>query len=76
MIATKMDETGRLGNVISGLAGRGKSVSWITEGQGVPKDIQKANVVRFLINLDGFTVNRAKLESRFPGNETELIEWS
>jgi flagellar biosynthesis protein FlhF len=76
VVVTKMDETGRLGNVISALAGRGKSVSWITEGQGVPKDIQKASVVRFLINLDGFTVNRAKLESRFPGDDTELIEWS
>jgi flagellar biosynthesis protein FlhF len=75
VIVTKMDETGRLGNVISALADRGKSVSYITVGQGVPKDIQKADVIRFLINLDGFDINRAELESRFPGDETELIQW-
>jgi flagellar biosynthesis protein FlhF len=75
VIVTKMDETGRLGNVISALADRGKSVSYITVGQGVPKDIQKADVVRFLVNLEGFTLDRTKVENRFPSDETELIQW-
>jgi flagellar biosynthesis protein FlhF len=75
VIVTKMDETIRLGNVISALADRGKCVSYITEGQQVPKDIQKAEIMRFLINLEGFTVDRMKLESIFPADESELIQW-
>ncbi|GHU97126.1 flagellar biosynthesis protein FlhF [Spirochaetia bacterium] len=44
VVITKMDETIRLGNVISAIADRGKSVSYITEGQKVPMDIQKASM--------------------------------
>jgi flagellar biosynthesis protein FlhF len=76
VIVTKMDETLRLGNVISALSDRSKSVSFITEGQQVPKDIQKADVVRFLINLEGFKINRAKIEEQFPGKEKDYIQWS
>jgi flagellar biosynthesis protein FlhF len=76
VIVTKMDETIRLGNVISALSDRGKSVFLITEGQQVPKDIQKADVVRFLINLEGFKINRAKIEERFPSGKTDQIQWS
>ncbi|MDR1411266.1 MAG: flagellar biosynthesis protein FlhF [Spirochaetaceae bacterium] len=75
VIITKMDETIRLGNVISALSDKGKCVSYITEGQQVPKDIQKAEVMRFLVNLEGFTVDRMKFESVFPGDESELIRW-
>jgi flagellar biosynthesis protein FlhF len=75
VIITKLDETIRLGNVISALSDRGKCVSYITEGQQVPKDIQRAEVMRFIINLEGFTVNRMKFESIFPGNESGLIQW-
>ncbi|MDR2052281.1 MAG: flagellar biosynthesis protein FlhF [Treponema sp.] len=75
VIVTKMDETIRLGNVISALSDRGKCVSYITEGQQVPKDIQKAETMRFLINMEGFTVDRTKFESIFPGNESERIQW-
>jgi flagellar biosynthesis protein FlhF len=76
VIITKIDETIRLGNVISALSDRTKSVSFITEGQQVPKDIQKADAVRFLINLEGFKINRAKIEARFPGKKTDYIQWS
>ncbi|MDR2247083.1 MAG: flagellar biosynthesis protein FlhF [Treponema sp.] len=76
VIITKIDETIRLGNVISALSDRGKAISFITEGQQVPKDIQKADVVRFLINLEGFKINRAKVEERFPGKKTDYIQWS
>ncbi|MDR1352341.1 MAG: flagellar biosynthesis protein FlhF [Treponema sp.] len=75
VIITKMDETIRLGNVISALSDKGKCVSYITEGQQVPKDIQKAQVMRFLVNLEGFTVDRMKFESIFTGDESELIRW-
>jgi flagellar biosynthesis protein FlhF len=76
VIVTKTDETIRLGNVISALSDRGKSVSFITEGQQVPKDIQKADTVRFLTGLEGFKINRARIEERFPGSKTDLIQWS
>lgn len=75
VIVTKLDETIRVGNVISALSDLGKSVSYITDGQRVPSNIQKATIVRFLINLEGFQVNRAKIEARFPTDESEQIQW-
>jgi flagellar biosynthesis protein FlhF len=75
VIITKMDETSRIGNVVSALAAREKKISFITEGQTVPHDIQKASVLRFLMNLEGFTINRDKLEKRFPRDEFEYIKW-
>ncbi|MDR0378128.1 MAG: flagellar biosynthesis protein FlhF [Spirochaetaceae bacterium] len=75
VIVTKIDETIRVGNVISALSDRGKPISFITEGQQVPKDIQKADVVRFLTNLEGFKINRAKIEERFPCKKTDYIQW-
>ena len=71
VLLTKLDETIRLGNVISALAERGKPVSYITEGQHVPKDIQKAEVIRFLMYLEGFTIDRNKYSS----DESHLIVW-
>ncbi|MDR0998785.1 MAG: flagellar biosynthesis protein FlhF [Treponema sp.] len=65
VIITKMDETIRIGNIISVLAEKGKPVSYITNGQTVPTDIQRAAVVDFLSNLDGFRINRQKIEERF-----------
>ncbi|GHT79812.1 flagellar biosynthesis protein FlhF [Spirochaetia bacterium] len=75
VLITKMDETIRLGNVLSVLEEKGKAVSYITEGQQVPKDIQKADVMRFLTNLEGFKINRMKFDKRFPSDETEQIQW-
>jgi flagellar biosynthesis protein FlhF len=75
VIITKLDETIRVGNVISVLADMGKSLSYITTGQKVPQDIKKATVVHFLTNLEGFRVNRAKIEKRFPEDITEQIHW-
>jgi flagellar biosynthesis protein FlhF len=75
VIITKLDETIRVGNVISALSDLGKSVFYITDGQKVPTNIQKASVVRFLINLEGFQVNRSKIEERFPSSESEQIQW-
>jgi flagellar biosynthesis protein FlhF len=75
VIITKLDETIRMGNVISALSEKGKLVSYITNGQKVPSDIQKASVVRFLINIEGFHVKRSKIEERFPDNESEQIQW-
>jgi len=75
VIITKMDEADRIGSVISAIAEKRKSVSFITDGQTVPVDIRKASVVRFLINLDGFKVDREKLEKRFPSGDAEQFRW-
>ena len=74
LIITKMDETIRTGNVISALSEKDKSVSYITDGQTVPTDIRKASIIQFLINLEGFKVNRVKLEEKFPAKGQELIQ--
>jgi flagellar biosynthesis protein FlhF len=69
VIVTKFDETGGAGNVISALAEKGKRISYITDGQeSTPKTLQKADVIRFLINLEGFETDRARLERRFEKN--------
>jgi flagellar biosynthesis protein FlhF len=69
VIVTKMDETAGIGNLISALAEKGKPVSYITNGQTVPTDIQRATVADLLLNLDGFQMNRQKIEERFPAGE-------
>jgi flagellar biosynthesis protein FlhF len=68
VVVTKLDETIRVGNIISALKEKGKSISYITDGQSVPADIHKASVVKFLINLEGFKINRRAVEERFPSN--------
>jgi len=75
VILTKLDETDRVGNIISILAEKKKSVSYITDGQKIPLYINKATVVRFLINLDGFKVDRDKIEKRFPSGEADQFKW-
>jgi flagellar biosynthesis protein FlhF len=75
IVLTKMDETDRIGNIISALAEKAKSVSFITDGQTVPGDIRRASVVRFLINLDGFKINREKIEEYFPSKEADQLRW-
>jgi len=76
VIVTKMDETIRTGNIISVLSEKAKPVSYITNGQEVHADLQKASVIQFLTNLEGFRVNRKKLEEKFPEREPEPIrQW-
>ena len=65
VVVTKLDETTRAGNIISVLAEREKPISFLTDGQRVPQDIERATVLRLLMNLEGFAVSRAKLEKRF-----------
>ncbi|GHV69921.1 flagellar biosynthesis protein FlhF [Spirochaetia bacterium] len=75
VIITKMDETVRVGNVVSVLAERGKKVSYIADGQKVPADIQKAAVIQFLLNLEGFRINRGKIDKLFPQDGSEKNQW-
>ena len=71
VLLTKLDETSHVGSIISALAEKGKSISYITDGQAVHKNIKKATVVRFLINLEEFRVDREEFEKRFPAGETD-----
>ncbi len=74
VIITKFDETTRVGNIISVLGEKQKPLAYITNGQRVPKDFEQASIVRFLTNLEGFRVNRTKIEEMFPMGENRF-EW-
>ena len=64
IILTKLDETQRLGNVISVIAEYNKPVAFLTDGQSVPQDIHEASVPRLLMNLDGFKSAKMSLRPR------------
>jgi flagellar biosynthesis protein FlhF len=65
IVLTKLDETMRIGNIISCLSRHRKSIAYLCDGQGVPQDIQEAGVVRLLMNMEGFRVDRESVERRF-----------
>jgi len=65
VLLTKLDETRHVGNVVSALAEKDKPVSYITHGQ-TPWDIRKADVVKFLANLEEFRVDKETFRKRFP----------
>ena len=67
VIVTKCDETSAYGNVLSVLAEKHKAISYITDGQKVPRNIERASVISFLTRLDGFTVDRIHIEDLFAG---------
>ena len=69
VVVTKLDETASVGGVLSCLAERRKPVSYLCDGQTVPQDIEPASVLRLLLRLDGFRVNRAELEREFGRRE-------
>lgn len=77
VILTKLDETLRIGNIISVLAASRKPISYIADGQSVPQDIEQASVIRLLMNLEGFHLNRERLEKRF-GERAKISDayWS
>ncbi|MCR5172412.1 MAG: 50S ribosome-binding GTPase [Treponema sp.] len=66
VIITKCDETTTYGNVLSVLHEKHKSISYITDGQKVPRNIRRASIVEFLKNLSGFTIDRIHIEDTFP----------
>ncbi len=72
VILTKLDETMRIGNIISCLARHRKPVAYLCDGQGVPQDLEEATVLRLLMNMEGFRIDRDTLEKRFgrPGEAT------
>ncbi len=76
IILTKLDETNRVGNIISILHKKGKSVSYISDGQSVPQDFEEATVQRFLMNLEGFDADVTRMEREFGKKETLKGIWS
>ncbi len=65
VIVTKCDETKQIGNIISVLHDRHKSISYITDGQRVPRDLRKADVIDMLKRLNGFEIDRVHIEDKF-----------
>ena len=65
VVLTKLDETMRIGNIVPCLSRHRKPIAYLCDGQGVPQDIQEAGVVRLLMNMEGFRVDREALEKRF-----------
>ena len=65
VILTKLDETSGVGNIISLLSKHRKPLSYFTDGQMVPQDIEDASVSRLLMCLEGFRVDRDYIESKF-----------
>ena len=65
VVLTKLDETIRLGNAISVLSERRKALSYLTTGQRVPQDIERATIPRLLTYLEGFRIDRSLVEERY-----------
>jgi flagellar biosynthesis protein FlhF len=73
LVITKLDETLRVGSVISAAAEKGKALSFITDGQRVPENIRTATVKQFLQRLTGFRLRGEHIEEKF-GKKNELEE--
>lgn len=71
IIITKLDETNRVGGILSTLWEKRKALSYLTVGQTVPSDILEADPVRLLIQLEGFRIHRASLDERYATGRTE-----
>ncbi len=65
IIITKLDETTRIGNVISVLHEKQKPVSYLTDGQRVPENLEPATAERLLLTLEEFRINRRQVAQRF-----------
>ena len=65
VIVTKLDETATIGNLLSVLGATRKPLSYCCDGQVVPQDVAPASVLRLLLSLDGFRLDRRLLEQEF-----------
>jgi flagellar biosynthesis protein FlhF len=73
VILTKLDETMRIGNVLSCLARQRTPIGYLCDGQGVPQDLEEATPVRLLMNMEGFRIDRDALEKRFNGSAVAVV---
>ena len=58
-------------SMVAILARHATPVSYLCDGQGVPQDLSEATVIRLLMNMEGFRIDRAALEERFSRASTE-----
>jgi flagellar biosynthesis protein FlhF len=65
VIVTKLDETSQIGSILSVVAKKRRPISFLTDGQKVPQDIEPSSLVRLLLYLEGFHVNRDYLENKY-----------
>lgn len=65
VIVTKWDESDRYGNVISTLHEKHKSVAYICDGQNAARNLECASVIKFLMNLQDFEIDRIHIEEEF-----------
>ena len=65
VIVTKLDETIHIGNILSVLYEKNKPISYITDGQGVPQDIEKASANRLAKHLSGLKYDHEKMERKY-----------
>lgn len=73
IIITKLDETLHCGNVVSVLSETDKPVSYITTGQGVPKDIMNAGKKAFVKKLEGFEEDSDYINENF--DDISSMNW-
>ena len=64
VILTKIDETEKIGNIVSPLYERNMKIALVTNGQMVPGDIQTVTALDLIKHLEGFEVNRERLKQR------------
>ncbi|MDR1315595.1 MAG: flagellar biosynthesis protein FlhF [Spirochaetales bacterium] len=69
LVITKLDETPRVGNIISAAAHRGKALSFVCDGQRVPENIRAAAVKQLLQRLTGFRIRAEHIEEQFAEKE-------
>ncbi|MCR5401423.1 MAG: hypothetical protein K6E78_07475 [Treponema sp.] len=70
IIVTKCDESLQLGNVISALSERHKTLSYVTHGQKIVGTISKGNVAALLLQLEGFKIDKTHIEDKFYKEDT------
>ncbi len=61
IILTKLDETMRIGNIISVFSESNKSITYLTDGQVVPQNIEKATVRRLMRTVEGLNTGYLSL---------------
>ncbi len=76
VILTKLDETSKVGNIISVFDKRDKSIAYISDGQSVPQDFEEATVKRLMMYLEGFNVDISLIDREFGKQETLKGIWS
>lgn len=79
VIVTKCDETLTFGNLLSVLYEKKKTISYLTTGQEVVNNIEKANPLFFLKKLRGFNLDMEHLKEKFLSDEEQKnpqILWS